>query len=667
MRYAYMDMTETKANEYQSYLFHEGTNFASYKYLGAHEEADGSGGYNCVFRVWAPNALRVVLVSDRTCWEPENASGDAVMHRVTENGVWETTLHDTSSFTGMYYKFAVTGADGETYLKSDPYAFRSETLGKSASIVCEYEYDGWTDKGWLRYRDNVMAKSAKAKHFYPAPLNVYEVHLPSWKTVNGLSTEAGDNYISYRDAAEQLVPYIKKMGYTHIELLPITEYPFDGSWGYQVCSYFAPTARFGEPRDFAYFVNKMHENGIGVILDWVPAHFPKDRPGLYEFDGQPLYEYQGETRMENKGWGTRCFDVGRNEVQSFLISSAMFWFREYHIDGLRVDAVSSMLYLDYDRKDGEWLPNSVGTNHNLESIAFFRKLNSTVFAEFPSVLMIAEESTAWPLITKPAHDGGLGFNFKWNMGWANDMFEYVSTDPLFRKYHHSKLTFPLMYAFSENYILPVSHDEVVHGKRSLIDKMFGEYDDKFSGMRAFLVNMMTIPGKKLMFMGCEFAQFREWDFANQLEWFMTDYPRHAEMQRFVAELNNLYLSSPQLWEIDDSWDGFEWINADDGDNNVVSYIRRDVRGRRLVVVVNYSPVKRENYKLCLPLGTYTEILNTDLYCYGGRNIQNEGKLSTVRQKGDTDRKNGILSLTLPPLSGLILKKEVRKKKQTGDQ
>ncbi len=642
-------------NEYQRYLFHEGTNFTAYEYFGAHETASSDGIFSCAFRVWAPNAIKIALVSDRTGWDYNNLDESAVMNRITDEGVWEVTLLGKSSFKGMYYKFAVTGCDGHTYLKSDPYAFRSETLGKSASIVSDYTFNGWRDEKWLRYRDSLTGVSCE--HFYPHPMNIYEVHLASWITVDSLSTENGENYISYREAADKLVTYVKKMGYTHIELLPITEFPFDGSWGYQVCSYFAPTSRFGAPDEFAYFINKMHENGVGVILDWVPAHFPKDRAGLYEFDGEPLYEYQGKDRMEHKGWGTRCFDVGRPEVQSFLISSAMFWFREYHIDGIRVDAVSSMLYLDYDREPGEWIPNVNGTNHNLEAISFFKKLNSAIFKEFPSVLMIAEESTAWPMITRPLKEGGMGFSFKWNMGWANDMFEYVSIDPIFRKYHHSKLTFPLMYAFSENYILPISHDEVVHGKKSLIDKMFGEYDDKFSCMRAFLVYMMTIPGKKLMFMGCEFAQFREWDFANELEWFMTKYPRHTEMQRFVMNLNNFYLRSPELWEIDDSWDGFEWINADDSDNNVISYTRKDAAGNKLIIVINFSPVKINDYIIYASPGKYVEELNSDLYCYGGSNVQNNINLHTVNSIENNKDEKGKLKITLPPLSGLILKKK----------
>ena len=557
------------------------------------------------------------------------------------------------------YKYAVTGRDGITHMKADPYATSSETLKNTASIVCDISTFKWNDRKWLNRRRGRPERDWKKGHFYPEPMNIYEVHLASWKTENGESTEEGENYISYRRAADELAPYLTEMGYTHIELLPIMEHPFDGSWGYQVTGYYAPSARFGEPADFAYFVNKMHESGIGVILDWVPAHFPKDRAGLFEFDGQPLYEYQGADRMEHKGWGTRCFDVARNEVQSFLISNALFWMRKYHVDGLRIDAVASMLYLDYDRDPGEWIPNSEGGNHNFEAMAFFRKLNSAVFGEFPDMLMIAEESTSWPMITKPAYEGGLGFNFKWNMGWANDMFEYVELDPIYRQYNHSKLTFPLMYAFGENYVLPVSHDEVVHGKKSLIHKMHGEYDTKFAGMRAFLVNMMTLPGKKLTFMGTEFAQWREWDFANQLEWFMLEYPRHTEMQRFVKKLNRVYVDSPELWEIDDGWDGFRWIYANSDDMNMVAYARRSTSGSEILSVVNYSPVTRGNFIIEVDeAGVYDVIVNSDKPEFGGKNIMPyEYITSEVREE---DGRN-VLRFDLPEMSGVMLKKRVKKR------
>ncbi len=639
------------------YLFHQGTNFTAYDYLGVHSQKTDSG-YRYTFRVWAPNAKAVYLNSDFTSWE-----WGAPLSRTTDGGVWEITLDTADRLDGKFYKYAITGRDGVTRLKSDPYAFESETLIKTASVVRDITRHRWDDGDWLKKRSSTVCPKArgfkpKFNHFYSAPLNIYEVHLGSWKTRDGKSNADGEHYLGYREIADRLSAYVKDMGYTHIELLPVMEHPFDGSWGYQVCGYYAPTSRYGTPEDFRYFVEKMHKNGIGVILDWVPAHFPKDAHGLYEFDGQPLYEYQGKDRMENEGWGTRYFDVGRPEVQSFLISNALFWFREYHIDGLRIDAVAAMLYLDYDRKPGEWIPNVEGNNHNLEAIAFFRKLNSAVFGEFPDVLMIAEESTAWPMVTGPVYDGGLGFNFKWNMGWANDVFDYIATDPVARNRIHNKLTFPMMYAFSENYILPISHDEVVHGKKSLVDKCFGEYDDKFANMRTLLMYMMTLPGKKLTFMGTEFAQFREWDYENQLEWFMTDYPRHIEMQRFVRAMNHFYLETPELWEIDDTWDGFEWIFADRADDNILAYRRKDKRGNEIIVVLNFAPVEKRGYTLPVPkLGRYEEVMTTDRYEFGGKNKLNDVPVRSRLVSDDGKTKYNVIDVNIPPLGGFILKKQ----------
>lgn len=647
-----MAVKEKNLNDLAPYYFHQGTNYEAYKYLGCHlEENDGRLTY--IFRTWAPNAARVSVIADFNSWN----SWD--MQRVTEGGIWELKYESDRDLDGTFYKFEITGRNGVTWQKSDPYAFYSETLTKTASIIkCRSDFK-WNDSPWFKHRKKIFTPTEKNSYFYSAPMNIYEMHLGSWKTRDGACTADGEHYLTYREIADELAPYVKKMGYTHVELMPIMEHPFDGSWGYQVCSYYAPTSRFGSPDDFRYFVNKLHTCGIGVILDWVPAHFPKDRHGLFEFDGEPLYEYQGKDRMEHKGWGTRCFDVGRNEVQCFLISNALYWLREFHIDGLRVDAVASMLYLDYDREPGEWIPNKNGDNKNLEAIAFFQKLNATVFGEFCDILMIAEESTAWPMITKPVSDGGLGFNFKWNMGWANDMFEYVSLDPYFRKHHHSKLTFPMMYAYSENYILPVSHDEVVHGKKSLVDKMFGEYDQKFAGMRAFLVYMMTLPGKKMMFMGCEYAQFREWDFENQLQWFMLDYPRHTEMQRFVAQINNFYLSSPELWEIDTDWAGFEWIDPNNADENIISYRRKSVSGKELIVVINFSPVERRGFKVRVPKsGYYAEVLTTDEYRFGGGNLLNSEPVKSfaVTEGGG---KADYIEINLPSFGGVIFKKQAK--------
>ncbi len=571
-----------------AYLFHQGTNYFAYEYLGLHFTDN-----NITVRVWAPNASSVSLVGDFNNWNKISH----MMKRITEMGIFEITVNSNLIPLGSTYKFAVTH-NGKTVLKSDPYAFSSETLDKTASIVIKFPDYKWKDGKWFKHRKNTI-KVTKNKKF-STPINIYEVHLASWKTRDGKETTNGDAYLNYREIAEDLVPYVKKMGYTHIELMPITEYPYDASWGYQVCSYFAPTSRFGTPEDFMYFVDSFHKNGIGIILDWVPAHFPKDEHGLYEFDGTRLYEYQGDDRVENKGWGTRYFDVARNEVQCFLISSALFWLEKYHIDGLRVDAVASMLYLDYDRKPGEWIPNTNGDNKNLEAIAFFQKLNTEIFARHPDVLMIAEESTAWQKITAPVSDGGLGFNFKWNMGFANDMFSYVQTDPLFRKYHHSKLNFSLMYAFSENFILPVSHDEVVHGKLSLINKMYGSYEDKFKGLRLFFAHMMAHPGKKLMFMGCEYGQFREWDYKNQLEWFMLGFEKHANLQKFSAALNNFYLQNSPLWYDDFSWDGFRWVIADEANKNLLGYMRLAKNNKKLLCLFNFSGVDTDNYYFTIP-------------------------------------------------------------------
>ncbi len=642
-----------------AYLFHQGTNFYAYDFMGVHKTYDAEKElFYYTFRVWAPNASHAGVTGDFTNWN------DTIpMQKITE-GVWEAVIESPESLDGKFYKYAITGRDGITYLKSDPYALASETLKKTASIITDISGFTWNDAAWMKRRLNTVCPKQrgfkpKVSHFYSAPLNIYEVHLASWRTLDSKCNKDGEHYLNYREIADRLAPYVSDMGYTHVELMPIMEHPFDGSWGYQVCGYYAPTARYGTPEDFKYFVEKMHEYNIGVILDWVPAHFPKDRHGLFEFDGQPLYEYQGADRIENEGWGTRYFDVGRPEVQSFLISNALFWMRNYHADGLRVDAVASMLYLDYDRKPGEWIPNSEGTNHNLEAIAFFKKLNTAIFAEFPDMLMIAEESTAWPMITKPVSVGGLGFNFKWNMGFSNDMFEYVQTDPVHRKYIHNKLTFPLMYAFSENYILPVSHDEVVHGKKSLVDKMFGEYDDKFAGMRTFLMYMMTLPGKKLTFMGTEFAQFREWDYENELEWFMLNYPRHIEMQRFVKAMNHLYLETAALWDIDDSWDGFEWIEPDLADLNVIAYKRRDKKGHEVIVALNFAPVVREGFPLKVSkMGRYEEIMTTDRYEFGGRNRLNEDSVRTITTAAPNGEKQNEIRITLPAMGGVIFRKQL---------
>ena len=560
--------------ELASYLFHQGTNFTSYSFFGAHLVASDPT-YRYVFRTWTPNAKNVFLVGDFISWDQ-----GLLMERITDGGIYEIALESDTSLEDHLYKFMIEARDGRLLLKGDPYAFASKGKDDGASIITHPSAFQFEDEGWLRHREKTVTYSNGA--FFSAPMNVYELHLGSF------IRKEDNKYLSYREYADLLIPYVKTMGYTHIEFLPLAEHPYDGSWGYQVGAFYAPTERFGSPDDFRYLVNLAHKNGIGVIMDWVPAHFPKDAWGLYEFDGQPLYEYQGWDRMESSSWGTRFFDLGRPEIQSFLISNALYFMREFHIDGLRVDAVASMLYLDYDRKPGEWFPNVNGGRENLEAIAFFKKLNAAVLGEFPHCLMIAEESTAFPGVTHPTSDGGLGFSMKWNMGFANDLYAYLSRDPVYRRYHHKALNFPIMYAFRENYILPISHDEVVHGKRSFVDKMYGSYEDKFSQARAALLLMICYPGKKMLFMGSEFAQFREWDYDNALEWFMLEYPMHKHFRDYVASLNRFYLKTSELWELDFEQRGFEWIAADDAEKNAVSFYRLNKKGQKIGVIISFS-------------------------------------------------------------------------------
>lgn len=620
-------------NDVPLYLFHEGSNSNAYEYFGSHRKNKNT----VVFRVWAPDAKNVSVTGDFNDW---SQTENPMKPLKNSGGVWEAEIKNIKPYD--MYKYCITAADGRTLMKCDPYGFHMETRPGTATKY--YEIDDcyeWHDEKWVEGRNG--------KNIYESPVNIYEIHAGSWKQYDD------GNFYSYRALADSLVPYVKKMGYTHIEFMPLTEYPFDGSWGYQVTGYFAATSRYGEPKDLMYLVDKCHANGIGVILDWVPAHFPKDANGLYEFDGGPLYEYSDPRKGEHYGWGTRVFDFGKNEVRSFLMSSASFWLKKYHLDGIRIDAVASMLYLDYDRKDGEWVPNKNGGNENLEAVEFLQKLNENIFRDFPYAMMIAEESTSWPMVTKPVFSGGLGFNFKWNMGWMNDILRYFSLDGFFRKYNHDCITFSMFYAFSENFVLPISHDEVVHGKKSLIDKMPGSYDEKFAGVRAFLGYMMAHPGKKLMFMGQEFGQFIEWNYEKGLDWLLLDYPKHRALQNYFKKINEFYKANPAFWQIDYSWEGFSWISSDDKDNSVIAFRRIDEKGKEIIVVCNFTNVERCDYRIGIPKkGAYKIVFNSDDVEFGGEGKGNKGKLKTesINMHGFEQS----ISLDLPPMSAIYIKK-----------
>ena len=637
-----------KANNFAVHVFHEGTNYRSYLYLGAHDTVDEAGNSCTVFRVWAPHAKSIAVVGDFCDWDSKQGIS---MKKISSAGIWEGFGYGFKEYDT--YKYCIEGYDGHTYMKSDPYGFHMETRPATGSKIYHLEGYRWHDTRWMNKRDR--------SNLYEAPMNIYELHAGSWKL-----REDG-SYYDYVSLAKELCPYVKEMGYTHIELMPLSEYPFDGSLGYQVSGYFAPTSRYGTPKQFMEFVDICHQHQIGVIMDWVPAHFPKDEAGLSWFDGHALYEYEDPRKGEHYEWGTKVFDYGRPEVISFLISSAMYWLDMYHVDGLRVDAVASMLYLDYGRKDGQWIANQNGGNENLEAIHFLQTLNEAVFKEHPGALMIAEESTAWPLVTKPTDVGGLGFNFKWNMGWMNDMLHYISLDPFFRKDNHNNITFSLTYAFSENYILPLSHDEVVHGKCSLLNKNPGDYEQKFAGLRAFYAYTMAHPGKKLLFMGGEFGQFIEWNYAQELDWNLLGYDMHQKMQDYVKELNRFYLKHSPFYEQDDSWEGFKWICYDDNTQNVVSFRRIDRSGKEIIVVVNFSPIAREHYQMGVYQDAYyVEALNSDDVRFGGSGIGNPKQIAA--EKKPMHGYEYSIEITVPPMAGVYFTtRKKRSSKKTEDQ
>ena len=631
--------------------FHSGSSVRAYDLLGAHRSYM-YGQLGVVFRVWAPNAAQVSVVGDFNYWNPEANP----MGKLSEAGVWECFIPNVVNEYDNY-KYCIDTQWGERLYKSDPYAFHFETRPSNSSKFYDIEGFEWEDDDWLenkrslakvRNTDDENDIRQKPSIYNDKPVNVYEVHAGSWR-----KKDNGD-FLSYIELADELVPYAADMGYTHIEFMPLTEYPFDGSWGYQVTGYYAPTSRYGTPHDFMYLINKAHKAGLGVILDWVPAHFPRDSHGLIRFDGTCCYEYEDWRKGEHKEWGTLVFNYSRYEVVSFLISSAMFWMDKYHIDGIRVDAVASMLYLDYNRKDGEWCPNMFGGKENLEAIDFLRKLNTSCYELFPGNMMIAEESTAFPMVSRPADTGGLGFSFKWNMGWMNDMMRYLALDPIYRPYHHDNLTFSLIYAFSENFMLPISHDEVVYGKCSLMNKMPGDYNMKFAGVKTFIAYMMAHPGKKLTFMGAEIGQFDEWNFQKQLDWEVLDYDTHKQLQAFFRDMNRFYRENSPLYEVDFSWEGFQWICHSDYQRSILLFRRIDKKGDELIIVCNFQPMLREEYMVGVPYaGVYAEVFSTENEGYGGSGFTNGVEIKSKKKKCH-ELENSV-TITVPPLSVMYFK------------
>lgn len=630
---------QEKLTAFDLHLIGEGTHYNQYEKLGAHiTEAAGVRGVN--FAVWAPNAKSVSVIGDFNGWDNRLTP----MHCLGESGVWEIFVPGLG--TGAAYKFEIKSRINQyTVQKADPFGFYFELRPKSASIVYEINGYTWQDSEWMEHRGKT--------NWLESPISAYELHLGSWMRV----PEDNDRWLTYRELAERLIPYVKELGYTHIELLPVTEHPFDASWGYQTIGYFAPTSRHGEPKDFMYFVDQCHEAGLGVILDWVPAHFPVDGHGLGFFDGTHLYEHEDPRQGFHPDWGTKIFNYGRNEVRNFLISNAVFWLEKYHIDGLRVDAVASMLYLDYSRKEGEWIPNAYGGRENIEAVDFLKKFNEVVFQYYPGIITAAEESTSWPAVSKPTYTGGLGFNLKWNMGWMNDTLEYFLKDPVHRKFHHGNLTFSLLYAFTENFILPLSHDEVVHGKGSLLNKMPGNMEEKFANLRLLYGFMYGHPGKKLLFMGCEFGQWDEWNSDKSLDWHLLEYAPHKGLQRFVRDINQLYRSEPSLYEVDFDYRGFEWLDFHDVEGSVISFLRRGKHYDDFTVFVcNFTPIARLNYRIGVPeKGFYRELLNSDSAFYWGSNMGNAGGVHS--EEAPFQHRSYSINITLPPLTVLIFKPE----------
>ena len=621
--------------ELDRYLFGQGTHYKIFEKLGAHPKTY-KGKAGMYFAVWAPHAKAVGVVGDFNGWDPDAAP----MSPLADSGIYEAFIPGIG--LGELYKFAITTQEGKILFKADPYAVHAEFRPGTASITEDITGFKWDDANWMEARK----KADPVK----SPMAIYEVHLGSWRKKD---RPQKDGYYTYMEAAHELADYVKKMGYTHVELMGIAEHPYDGSWGYQVTGYYAPTSRYGTPKEFMYFVNYLHKKGIGVILDWVPAHFPKDAHGLADFDGQPLYEYADPRKGEHPDWGTKVFDYSKNEVKNFLIANALYWVENFHVDGLRVDAVASMLYLDYGRSDGNWVPNKYGENKNLEAIEFFRHLNSVLTGHLTGAMMIAEESTAWPGVTKLPEEGGLGFTFKWNMGWMHDFLEYMKLDPYFRKFNHNKMTFGITYATSENYILTLSHDEVVHLKCSMINKMPGLNDDKFANLKAGYTFMMGHPGKKLLFMGQDFGQYHEWDEKVSLDWYLADEPLHKDLQKYYSDLLHVYQKYPALWQLDSDWNGFQWINANDGDRSIFSFIRRDETGKKnLLFVINFTPVARDDYRVGVPKsGTYSLILDSKHGLYK----RGEHAFSARSKKSECDGQPYSFAYPLPAYGTAIFK------------